>query len=106
MVPDFDDEDDNQEEEPQSNMLTVPEKRSRDSVWSVLGGKLSKKYAGSRSLLSLDSENLERDGNQSDTWHGSSVSFLAGQDAESMQSPANQQQADDQADLAMPGNRG
>lgn len=83
VVPDFDEDDhDQHDREPPSNILGGgSEKRSRDSVWSVLGGKLSAKYAGSASLISLDSENLDP-GNQSDTWQGSSMSFLAGQEGD------------------------
>lgn len=75
VVPDFE-EDEYHEVGDQSNMLTVTDKRSRESVWSAFGpSKLQKKHSESVSLVSLESET----GNQSDTWQ-SSMSLLSPED--------------------------
>lgn len=57
-------------------MLSVSDKRSRESVWSAFGPqKLQKKHSESASLVSLESET----GNQSDAWQ-SSMSLISPDD--------------------------
>lgn len=75
VVPDFEEED-SDPHYPQ-NLLTVPDKRSRDSLWSTIGGKVPKYI--SASVLSLDSEDtddMNQTGNPSEGYP-SSTSLLS-----------------------------
>lgn len=72
VVPEFDEDN---EEDQLAQRDNLQESGKKTSAWSVFGGKLGAKSGISPSLISLDSENLDLDGNASDTWQGSSISF-------------------------------
>lgn len=74
VVPDF--EEDDPDPHYSQNLLTVPDKRSRDSLWSTIGGKYMPKYV-SASVISLDSEdNLNEIANPSEEYP-SSIDLLS-----------------------------
>jgi len=59
VMPEYEEED-HDEDDPHNQYLGVPDKVWRDSVWSVLGGKLGARHGGSTSIIFGEHDQLEQ----------------------------------------------